>query len=530
LNNKNNQGHTMLHITKKTYLLILLTFFIVSCENSKQQSNNLAQDNYEIIKYKPSNEDIQNPGRGFYYPYATKSSHFEPVTLEGLLTLRNNYSVPKGGNYATRHSLFLRQYILDSFVNKKELSDKFLQELNHDFTIAREAGVKFIVRFSYNNTPPTGDCGNWICPPYGDADKETVLAHVKQVSKVLSNNADVVFAWQTGFIGVWGEMMFTDHWGDFDSQGVIHDKDWQDRSDLIKALLDSTPKEMMVQVRKPQLIQKFAYGPTAPITSNPLTSKQAFTGSDVSRLGLYNDCFLATEDDWGTFADYGSSGKAPVNNPQVIATLKKHQAQNSRYTLVGGETCHDADYSPQNDCSNDVVGTIDKYNYTYLNSVYNTLVNNDWEAEGCMAEIKRRLGYRLAMKEGYFSKTVAKGNKLNINILIENSGFTAPMFPMAINIILKNKISGKEIKFTLDNKKYDIRQWAPETPINIHEEITIPKETITGDYELFIHLSDVSNNHIIAQRPEYSIQFANINVWNKDNGYNNLNHIVTIIN
>jgi len=498
---------------------------VTGCINTTNKPVDLQKS---LIHYQSSIEDIQNPGRGFYYPFATKSSNFKPVTSEELSKLRNTYTVPVGGNYTIRHTLFLRQYILDSYVNKKTLSAVFLKQLESDFVAARDAGVKFLVRFSYNNTPPKGDCGSWICPPYGDANKEVVLAHIEQVSKVIRENSDVVLSWQAGFIGTWGEMMFTDHWGDFDTQGVIYDKDWENRIDLVKALLDATPKEMMIQVRKPQLIQKFAHGASAPVTVKPLSIEQAFDGSDISRVGLYNDCFLATEDDWGTFADYGSSDHPPINNPEVIGKLKEHQAQNSRYTLVGGETCHDEAYSPQNDCSNNVVGTIDRFNYTYLNSTYNNLVNNDWETEGCMADIKRRLGYRLTLKEGHFSKIIKQDEKLNINLTLDNTGFTAPMFPMMLNIVLKHKQSGKEIKITLDKDKYDIRHWTPEYDIIINENLTLTEEVDVGDYELFLQVSDTSNSGIIAQRPEYSIQFANTGIWIASKGYNSLQHTIKV--
>lgn len=508
--------------------IFAFTCSLISCVNVNDQKLT-DQLNIQQVKYKVSIEDIQNPGRGFYYPFATKSSNFKPVTTEKLSKLRNTYTVPVGGNYTIRHTLFLRQYILDSYVDKKTLSAVFLKQLETDFVAARDAGVKFLVRFSYNNTPPKGDCGSWICAPYGDANKEVVLAHIEQVSKVIRENSDVVLSWQAGFIGTWGEMMFTDHWGDFDTQGVIYDKDWENRIDLVKALLDATPKEMMIQVRKPQLIQKFAHGASAPVTVKPLSIEQAFDGSDVSRVGLYNDCFLATEDDWGTFADYGSSDHPPVNNPKIIKTLKDHQSQNSRYTLVGGETCHDEAYSPQNDCSNDVVGTIDRFNYTYLNSVYNNLVNNDWETEGCMTDIKRRLGYRLEMTKGSFTKQVKTKGDINIQIELNNSGFTAPMFPMEINLVLKNKKSGQEIKIALDKTKYDIRHWSPEKNIKINEVLTLPKNATKGEYDLFLHLSDISNNGIISQRPEYSIQFANKNSWHAEKGYNDLQHVLNII-
>ncbi|MEP0355204.1 DUF4832 domain-containing protein [Paraglaciecola sp.] len=507
----------------KSFLVLGLCLVLFSC------SLNSSTGPTHQVKYTVSDEDIMNPGRGFYYPYATKASSFEAVTEEELLRLRNTYSTPVGGNYQIRHGLFLRQYILDSFVNTKELSETFLQQLQHDFDTARKAGVKFIVRFSYNNVPPTGDCGSWICPPYGDASKDIVLAHIEQVSEVLSKNHDVLLTWQAGFIGTWGEMMFTDHFGDFDAQGRIYNENWDDRVEMVKAILDSVPKDITVQVRKPQLIQKFMHGPEAPVTAAPLHELQAFNGSDASRLGLYNDCFLATSDDWGTFADYGSSAKAPVNNDKVVNALKTHQAQHSRYTIVGGETCDDG-YSPQNNCSHNVVDIIDRFNYTYLNSAYNNQVNNDWQDEGCMSDIKRRLGYRLAMVKGEFSSVANAGGLMIFSLDIDNLGFTSPMFPMQLRVIFTHNTSGQEYAVVLDSERYDIRSWRPESNVRIEENLQLPASMERGQYHLSLHIADVSNGGIISHRPEYSIQFANQGTWQPQKGYNSLLQSIQVNN
>ncbi|MEP1446153.1 MAG: DUF4832 domain-containing protein [Paraglaciecola sp.] len=515
-------------IYSSPWLILLVLLGLLGCEASNHVQKSEKGSLNSVIKYAVSNVDIVNPGRGFYYPYATKSSDFESLKLDDALNLRNNFTTPTDGNYEVKHSILLRQYILDSFVTDETISSEFLQQLQGDFDIARQAGVKIIVRFSYNNVPPTGNCGAWICPPYGDASKKIVLAHIEQVSKVLSHNHDVLLTWQAGFIGTWGEMMFTDHFGDFDAQGTIYDENWRDRIEVVKAILDSVPKDIPVQVRKPQLIQKFVHGVDAAITSAALSKEEAFDGSDASRIGLYNDCFLATEDDWGTYADYGTSSKAPINNENVVQTLKEHQAQNSLYTLVGGETCHDDDYSPQNDCSGGVVGTIDRFNFTYLNSAYNNKVNNDWQDENCMADIKLRLGYRLSMLEARLPDSATIGQTVPFYLDIENLGFTSPMFPMELRVVFTHKLSGETFYVALDRSRFDVRQWRPEQHIIIEENLQLPSKVKAGEYTMSLHVADISNNGIIANRPEYSIQFANKNTWDDVAGYNSLLHNIIL--
>lgn len=513
--NHNCKANTFLWCVKTAFFVLVM----LQLPNSKIALANATSN----IQYQISTADINNPGRGFYHPYATLTSSFVALSQQELSNLRQNYKVPDGGNYAVRHTLILRQYILDTYATNEVLDSALLAAIAADFEVARNAGVKVIVRFSYNNTPPTGDCGAWICPPYGDASKEVVLAHIDQLSKVLTDNHDVLYAWQAGFIGTWGEMMFTDHFGDYDTQGRIFDENWNDRNEMVTAILNAVPKTIPVQVRKPQLIQKYMHGAKAPITVSPLLAKFAHNGSNNARLGLYNDCFLATADDWGTFADYGSSNHPPVNNDQVIETLKQHQSAHSNFTLVGGETCDDA-YSPQNDCSNNVLGIMDRFNYSYLNSGYNNLVNNDWEDENCMADIKKRLGYRLHIERGTFPDTGIAGKPINLKMSIRNSGFTSPMFPMTINIILIHDETKRQVVLPIVGENTDIRHWRPELKIELSTTLMLPSDIDAGNYRLWIQISDTSNNGVIANRPEYSIQLANINTWNSETGFNDLLH------
>ena len=99
--------------------------------------------------------------------------------------------------------------------------------------------------------------------------KMTMLGHIAQLRPVLQKNADVIAVLQQGFIGIWGENYYTDYFGDASENGAgkILDNNWTDRNELLKALLDALPKDRMVQVRTPQMKQKFVFGPGAGVTA-----------------------------------------------------------------------------------------------------------------------------------------------------------------------------------------------------------------------------------------------------------------------
>ena len=103
-----------------------------------------------------------------------------------------------------------------------------------------------------------------------------------------------IFLWYgslVGFVGAWGEWYFTQHFG---NQGAISAAQWQDRRDVVDALLAALPTTTPVQLRTPAFKQHF-FG------AAPLSAAAAFSGSDASRVGHHNDCFLASEDDAGTY-------------------------------------------------------------------------------------------------------------------------------------------------------------------------------------------------------------------------------------
>ncbi len=501
----------------KHFFLVLVVILFVGCKSDSEFISPVFND-VKQINYSISNEDFANPERGFYRATYTSASNYTPLLLKNLVSYRGG-NTPQSANYSTKSTLVYRNFVLNDFVNS-DISREFLENIQTDFNTVESAGFKMIVRFSYTITPNSGNCpdGN-VCPPYGDASKERVLAHISQLSPILTSNSHLIAALQMGFIGIWGENFYTDYFGDSSENGVnkkLIDENWQDRIDVLKALLDATPKTMMIQVRYPQMKQRFVYGINAPTSSAALLVSEAFTESDKARIGFHNDCFLASEDDLGTYFDYGNSATSPKAD---IEEIKKYVIDDGTYVPVGGETCSDA-FSPQNDCSG-ALSSLEELHYSFLNAEFNNEVNNDWESGGCIENIKRSLGYRFSLNSGAFSKKVAIGEKFNFELTINNSGYAIPYHERKIYVVFRNTSSKEE--YNVDTQ-IDARNIS-ET-LKIHESFELPEGIIPGDYQLLIHLPD--SNSELFNNQLYSIQLANNNVWESSTGYNSLNHTITI--
>ncbi len=499
------------------YFLYLMAAALISCSGTDPAPESPAP---ATVAYEESQADFPNPERGFYHYSQTTASNYSPLSESTLKSYRTAKTV-SGANYAVVSTLVFRYFILDLF-NSAPLSEDFISKVHSDFSTARAAGVKLIPRFTYTVSATSGNCAEgFICPPYGDAPKNIVLGHISQLKPVFREHADVIACIQMGFIGTWGENYYTDYFGDASSndQGKLLDNNWQDRIDVLKALLDAAPKDIAVQVRYPQIKQRTIDGINAPVNSPALTPDEAFTESDKARLGYHNDCLLASTDDFGTYADYGNSS---TPRRSANTSLRSYFAEDSKYVVVGGETCSDG-YSPQNDC--EPAGKAEKelsdMHYTYLNTAYNNEVNNDWVSGGCMDNIKRKLGYRFVLKEGTYSSHISKSDKLEIRLQLENQGYASPYNERPVKLILRNLTDATEHTLTLQT---DIRRWFTGA-ITVEEEFSIANIP-AGEYALFLHMPDKYAS--IANRPEYSIRLANTDIWEETTGYNNLNHTLTI--
>lgn len=507
----------------KLYLITFLTIILIGCNKSNADGQNSASS--VTINYVTDAADFPNPERGFYRYSATHANNYVSLNVNELKGYRAGRSVT-GGSYSVLSTLVFRYFILDGF-NNAPLSTALLNNIQADFDIAKQAGVKLIPRFTYNNTSNAGSCGEgFICPPYGDASKAVILNHITQLKPLLTSNADVIACVQMGFIGTWGENYYTDYFGDASSnagQGKLLDNNWQDRFEILQALLNALPKDRMVQVRYPQFKQRFVYGVNAALSSLALTPAEAFSQSDKARIAFHNDCFLSEYDDTGTFVDYGNSSTPASRDNNAVLALRNYKEQDSKYVVTGGETCMD-NYSPQNDCENagHAQTEMAAMHYSFLNADYNTAVNNDWQTGGCMSSIKIKLGYRFVLKNATFPWKVKAGAGMSVQINLDNIGYASPYNARPVQLLLRNKATGLISKFDFNT---DIRKWYSGA-VKLEQTITLPASIAAGEYDLLLNMPDKYAG--ISNRPEFAIRLANQHVWEDATGYNKLNHVLTI--
>jgi hypothetical protein len=173
-----------------------------------------------------------------------------------------------------------------------------------------------------------------------------------------------------------------------------------------------------------------------------ITQERAFTSEPIAHIGFHNDCFLANDDDEGTYAD---------NN---ITFWKNYLQNDARYTPLGGETCKDTQEFTH--CSY-ALKELQTLHFTFLNHSFDEDVIERWKAEGCYDEIAQNLGYNLVAKQIDTNLTT---NSLKVDFQLFNKGYASVFNPYEISWILQNQENNSTQEF-LDNT-LDIRTFTPQ--------------------------------------------------------------------
>ena len=406
------------------------------------------------VSYEEASGDVVSPERGLYHAHEVHSGT-EPISGASVKALR-----------ATGHTLWLLEFYLTDFMTSS-ISTAYLNKMEECFDAIREGGVKAIVRFAYRNNNNNANEDK-------DPEVHQALVHVEQVAPILRKNEDILFCLQAGFIGTWGEWYYTTHFASMSA-----------RKQLTDALLEAVPASRQIQLRTPA----FKMSMYNLALKDTITAKTAHDGSIVSRLAGHNDCFGADKNDEGTFAD---------------ETARNFWKADTRYAIMGGETCKVSDYClcPQ------TLKDLEDYHWTYLHDGYNMEVLSRWKTDGCFSEIQSKLGYRLVLSDVHY-EAIEAGKPCKVTIRLENKGYAAPMNPREAWLVWITP-DGKVEKSFLGA---DARTWQPG-----YNAVVSYFTPSTDKGTLYLELPDP----LLSENPDYSMALANKNVFDAKTGYNKL--------
>jgi hypothetical protein len=427
----------------KKLLSILLLFFsvIISCQN---------------VTYTSSGLVIPNPEKGFYHYTSTGSSGgYNLLSQSTLSGYRTNENI----------TVIQRQFFLRDFITGTPITTTYLKNMQTDFNRIRAAGAKVTVRFSYTANSTT------VYQPT----RAQIQAHIRQLAPVINRNKDVIVCVQAGFIGRWGEWYYTGS-TEFGDTYPVSTTQWNNRKRVLDEMLLRFSSDILVQVRYVEAKQKM-YGNTF-----------------VGRIGFYNDSFL------GTWGDSGTFSVSSVNATPSASQVSYWQTQTINLPVIGETNMVN---SPRTDCANALV-ELDRYNWSLINKDYFPTVISNWQTNGCFSTIQRSIGYDFRLNTSNITNgilTINMGNYGYANLFKDRKAF----------LVCKNTTTNVNYSFVIDNNIKNIRTSNYTITTNL-ASLGLP----AGTYKLYLNLPDPLINNIL-----YSIQTSNLNTWTTE-GFNDL--------
>ncbi len=371
---------------------------------------------------------LQNPERGFYRTSGLrlKAAGNAPAALAGgpLVHLRvdiSAFSAAAGGADAP-------------------LSADALAALDKTLAAVRAAGKGVIIRSCYD----PGFSGKKNTEP----PQKLLLQHLRQMGAVYSRYEDVIVCLELGTFGPWGEM----------HSSTCCTK--ENVNEALDTLLAAVPPTLTVNVRTPQYVAGWL-GLREPQTldgaSPAYTAAMKSKGRNALRVGMFNDGYLGSSSDLGTFAAV----------PRAAGVAWLNQA--GTRTFYGGEVVADAGGAVQGafNTVSFLSGEAPVTHTTYLNFEWNQRVHRAWETDTyhCQGSeydgqdglkyVTDHLGYRLVLRGAKVNRKALADKRLKLELCLENVGFAPVIKPKEAEIVLTHEDGTTTC--ALPWKKLDIR-------------------------------------------------------------------------
>ncbi len=434
-----------------------------------ESNSNSSSTEEEHINYNETLETFSNPERGFYEPLGL---HLKPTDNKAL-----NYS----------SNLVHLRVNLGAFskanngVADLELTDEALDALSKTLQNVKAKGGSVIIRFAYDSFDGKANV---------EPSLEMILRHIEQLKTVFYENRDIITYVELGFFGPWGEM----HTSKVSTTANV--------SLAIDKMLDAVPEDISIGVRTPNYFVAWAG-----IERSNIDTFKSIKGTKYYRVGLYNDGYLGSESDLGTF----------LNREKEVKWL----SEQAKHTLYGGEVVGNFGKVPLN-----TVEYMSKEAFlthtTYLNLRWNYQTIDNWKKEIYNGEdtlyvgqtgfkyIDNHLGYRFVLRS---SSVKANNGKLDVNFDIENVGFANLINKKRVTVVLENEENTYEIRTDIDPTT-----WDSKSTVNINKEIKLPEDIPLGNYRVYLRIAyygDLKNDNNYK-----AIRLANDEIWNSEIGAN----------
>ncbi|MDE7097814.1 MAG: DUF4832 domain-containing protein [Ruminococcus sp.] len=384
-----------------------------------------------------------------------------------------------------------------------DLDDAFFSAWDETLQNCKDNGCMVALRFRYD--------ANGKDNPEPET-FEQVLNHVQQVkdSGLLEKYSDILAYVESGFVGKWGEQ----HGGKYTSV--------QYKAKLLQAVLDAVPSPIPVTVRTPDIFAEWAGIKRSQLADTELI--ESLTESEYcpdiqayrNRIGLYDDGYMGSNSDLGTYADR-----------EIETTWLRNQTYTSYF---GGEFSGNIEFAKQYDTylPENAIPEMYRTHLSYINSNIFQLYNDyEYSADyGITADtsayygksvykfIRDHIGYRFVLRNSEITAEAVQGGDITVDFDVENIGFANVIPDTKSYVILEKDGIYMTTECDVDCKKWDSCTVSHET-LNIK----IPDNIESGEWNIYFKIN-VGTDADILNMNSRSIRFANNNTWNGSIGAN----------
>lgn len=378
------------------------------------------------------------------------------------------------------------------------LDETFFKSWEQTFDNCRQNGCTVAVRFRYDAN------GSDNPEP---ASFDALLSHIDQLAEhdFFGKAGDMLVYVESGFVGKWGEQ----HGGKYTSLEY--------KARLLQKLLEAVPEPVPVTVRTPNIFAEWAGIKQSEISDSELVD--SLTSSkycpDIqryrSRIGLYDDGYMGSDSDLGTYADR-------VSDTEWLG----------RQTLTsyfGGEFSGDLEFARMYDTylPENAIPEMYKTHLSYINSNIFQLYKDytfgaDCDVEGADNSayygrsafdfIRDHLGYRLVLRSSELSSETVQGGTADVRFTVENTGFSGIIPPCRSYVILE-----RDGLYFCARTDIDCREWRSCTKTVNTFSIQLPDDIETGIWNVYFK-ADIGHEPTPDAPDKGAVRFANNGTWN----------------
>ncbi len=424
-----------------------LTVFGVAClaATSAFAANTVMQP----LNYTDQLQSFYNPDRGFY---SHQVINFKPESTTPPKPYSNKIIHLRATIAAFSDNATWKENNEEKHGKTQDLTNAMLDDFRSYLEQVRAQNSTVIVRFCYDY--------NYNGKGNQEPSQEWILKHTRQLSAVFNEYKDVIIFVEQGMYGPYGEQ----HTSTISNPLYV--------GEGLATLLQNTDHDVDVGPRNPSVLARgLGFSPETVLNAAGDTTAWNYNVSfnidhpyfkfkadslkeDIYRVGFFNDGYLGTQYDYGT---WGSICATSICRQEAVAFMETY-GKNVPY---GGEALTTADGWKK-------INTVEFLSYegfrthtSYLNISWNYNLINEWkksafhprdtidkayesytDGEGTLQNtafkyIDDHLGYRYVLRESKMMDSLGTESVLKLDMKIQNVGFGNMTKERPVTIVLR---------------------------------------------------------------------------------------------